>query len=251
MKGGVSLAVWIGGAVAELDLLRSLRIFRKASDGSIAVVLKLGRRPTARGGLERRAKTYGALLAARGYHRVEIDILAGASAGGLNSVLFATAQRAGRSVSSVVEVWKMPARWPSSSVPRGGAQRLPSSRAMVTSIPRFLAALQKFHTKEGRPHPGLTIERVSVDLSATAINAKDSVNDAIREGRAGFRFESESPGNDIPAKDAAEWWESLQRLALAARSTSSFPEHSNPRPSGRYLLRRSSLPRPRPFRAQT
>ena len=32
MKGGVSLAVWIGGAVAELDILRRIRIIRDGAE---------------------------------------------------------------------------------------------------------------------------------------------------------------------------------------------------------------------------
>ena len=35
MRGGVSLAVWIGGAVAELDLLRSLRVYTQVDSGRV------------------------------------------------------------------------------------------------------------------------------------------------------------------------------------------------------------------------
>ena len=41
MRGGVSLAVWIGGAVAELDLLRSIRVWRRTSDDSLVAVFSL------------------------------------------------------------------------------------------------------------------------------------------------------------------------------------------------------------------
>ncbi|MEM9714599.1 MAG: hypothetical protein AAGA17_20420, partial [Actinomycetota bacterium] len=59
LRGGVSLAVWIGGACAEIDQLC------RASD---------------EGGLWSRA------LELSGHDRVVVDVLAGASAGGLNGV---------------------------------------------------------------------------------------------------------------------------------------------------------------------
>ena len=98
MKGGLSLAVWIGGAIAELDVLRRIRIFH--SDGHARALLyhvesdaeeASGRRDE----LVPRAEQYARLLHARGYDSVEFDVLAGASAGGLNGVLYGVAQRAG------------------------------------------------------------------------------------------------------------------------------------------------------------
>ena len=62
LRGGVSLAVWIGGAVAELDAFRHAR-------GSTA------------------DDYYSRLLAVGRYDSVEIDVMSGASAGGLNAVL--------------------------------------------------------------------------------------------------------------------------------------------------------------------
>ncbi len=60
MRGGVSLAVWIGGAVCEVEALRS------ASPESI----------------------YGRLRVLSNYERVEVDIMTGASAGGLNGAIY-------------------------------------------------------------------------------------------------------------------------------------------------------------------
>src|SRR3954453_1975949 len=76
MRGGVSLAVWIGGAVAEIDVLR-----RHGSAPAVEV----------QDDARRRGLAYDALLRACGYGDVEVDVLAGASAGGLNSVLYGTA----------------------------------------------------------------------------------------------------------------------------------------------------------------
>lgn len=218
MRGGVSLAVWIGGAVAELDLLRSLRI---VSLSPLTVSLAWDQAAAPGPHVLERAKLYGRMLAGRKYQRVEIDVLAGASAGGLNSILLGAAQRAGRSVDSVIGVWKT----------AGGIEQLlhPPGWGLVNSVlrgddffyPRVLEALEAFH--DAPPHPGLVHDAVTIDLSATVINANDSRHPAVREGRAGFHFAAGSAGNDIPANGAEDRELSLQRLALAARTTSSYP----------------------------
>ena len=95
MRGGVSLAVWIGGAVAELDLLRGARESAGLPES-----------------LRERGELYGGLLDLAGYAAVEIDVLAGASAGGLNAVLYGLAQSNGRRIDDMVEVWSQLAHFP-------------------------------------------------------------------------------------------------------------------------------------------
>jgi hypothetical protein len=90
MRGGVSLAVWIGGAVAEIDVLR-----------------RHGRAPDVevQDDARRRGLAYEALLQACGYGGVEVDVLAGASAGGLNSVLYGTALVRGTTIDHLDRLW--------------------------------------------------------------------------------------------------------------------------------------------------
>lgn len=77
MNGGVSLAVWIGGAVAEIDELRR-------GDGF-----------------------WGDLMEEYGYDRkVQVDVLAGASAGGLNGVLLAQAIRTATPFHTFLGLWR-------------------------------------------------------------------------------------------------------------------------------------------------
>ena len=100
MKGGLSLAVWIGGAVAELDILRRIRLFEDQGRCRAIVLHKTNDKERSQDGgpdpnLADRAAVYARLLWAHGYDRVEFDVLAGASAGGLNGVLYAVAQRSG------------------------------------------------------------------------------------------------------------------------------------------------------------
>lgn len=224
MRGGVSLAVWIGGTVAELDLLRSLRVF--GGPGKTAVVLAWDREEAPPTSVTTRVALYGELLAANKYHRVEIDVFAGASAGGLNSVLAATAQSAGRSVDSALETWRT----------AGGLHQLlrPEGIGAVPSVLRgddyffsaLLDRLEEFYWTDPAqcepvpPHPGLVVEGVSVNLSATVLDAYDAENPMIRVGHAGFRFELGMKEANVPTDGNRD---DLARLALAARTTSSFP----------------------------
>jgi predicted acylesterase/phospholipase RssA len=83
MRGGVSLAVWIGGACAEIDELRA----SGAPDAGTPSVL------------------WRDLLRWSGYTSVVVDVMAGASAGGLNGVVYAAAQAYGFDVTQLRSAW--------------------------------------------------------------------------------------------------------------------------------------------------
>jgi predicted acylesterase/phospholipase RssA len=85
MNGGVSLAVWIGGAVCEIDELR--RSFDDCSTPSF----------------------WRDLATACGYNSVQVDVMTGASAGGLNGVLMAEAIRTGTPYSQFRSLWEQAA----------------------------------------------------------------------------------------------------------------------------------------------
>ncbi|GAA1945280.1 DUF3376 domain-containing protein [Agromyces allii] len=115
MKGGVSLAVWIGGAVAELDVLRRIRVFQIGDGPAQALLIRPaptavrapGAAPVAAPDEELllRADAYARVLHRHGYDRVEFDVLAGASAGGLNAVMYSVAQRAGVGLDGILGTW--------------------------------------------------------------------------------------------------------------------------------------------------
>ena len=86
MTGGVSLAIWMGGVAREIDLLRQASQWRR----------RLGSSPGA--GAQPRGALSSANFADRNcYARllevldavVEVDVLSGTSAGGINAVLLA------------------------------------------------------------------------------------------------------------------------------------------------------------------
>ncbi|NQX29735.1 DUF3376 domain-containing protein [Microbacteriaceae bacterium VKM Ac-2854] len=224
MRGGVSLAVWIGGAVAELDTLRRIRLVTDEDGGITALVPHAEATPPP--GFEARATRYAELLAAAGYDRVEFDLLAGASAGGLNAVLYSVAQRSGATLDSLLGTWSTvggfwnllngPRRASVDALMDGDGYFFPQAEAAARSIATDAAA-----------HPDLVAEHVTVDLSATTIDGHDSTEQDAWEGRAHFHFVGDAArpdlGNGIPGRGDAGAGEALRRLAYAARSTSSLP----------------------------
>lgn len=229
MRGGVSLAVWIGGVAAELDLLRRIRLF-DVGDETWAVV------PCSRGSelssaAEERVVVYAGLLDRAGYDRVEIDLLAGASAGGLNAVVYAVAQRAGVALDGLLRTWgSVGGFWGLLHEPGTWDLRAPL-RGEGYFRRRVFAAIRDLHAASGA-HPDLVPEYVSVDLSATMIDTADQLEEDAAEGRGHFRFvgsDTHHLDNLIPRRGAlgyegkpADDRLQLWQLALAARSTSSL-----------------------------
>ena len=83
MRGGVSLAVWIGGAMQEIDHLRHPDDPDDAEDSGFA----------------------RHILGVTRFNRLEVDIITGASAGGLNAALAGMAIAHGTSLKSLRDVW--------------------------------------------------------------------------------------------------------------------------------------------------
>lgn len=229
MRGGVSLAVWIGGAVAEIDLWRRIRIRRRVDGSVCALYLPPDADDAALDqAVHERAVVYARLLDSAQFDAVEVDVQAGASAGGLNAVMYAVAQRAGADVDQLLQTW----------VDVGGIWELmqrPGLRSIDSVLrgddyffPGVRDALTRFYLN--RRSPLHRANRLTVDLSATVADSEDAVDRGTKEGRGHFHFvaspddpDTRERGRAIPAPASTTREEDLARLALAARSTSSFP----------------------------
>lgn len=219
MRGGVSLAVWIGGAMAELDLARRVML----GDESI---------PDAD---QARATAYADLIRSAGYSGLKIDVLAGASAGGLNAVVYGFAQSVGVGLEWLGHVWEEqgdiwslfhPA-W-SSPEPFRTEALLRGDGAFYSTLRSELALQAEKVQAEGstlRP-----TDYLSVDLAATLqegpelAGAEDGRDQRPRTAHFRFRRTPAQAGgrfNDMPSSAGGE--EEISRLAYAARATSSFP----------------------------
>lgn len=210
MRGGVSLAVWIGGAIAEID------VFRRACTSG-APTPEPGSRAELYRKMLRRTEKYGA---------VEIDILAGASAGGLNAVLYGLAQTCGSELDDIAHsTWiEDGGMWELLREP--GFGRVPS---VLRGDERFYVVMRDALDRIVKKSEGaFAARRLTVELAATLLTDKSESDSANRArfsfltsaGTLGSRQSTIPNGMEAgtPAGESA-----LDRLALAARATSSFP----------------------------
>jgi predicted acylesterase/phospholipase RssA len=230
MRGGVSLAVWIGGACAEIDALRRAA----PGDGSF----------------------WTGQLAGAGFNSVNVDVMAGASAGGLNAVLFAAAQHYGFPFERIREIWLDKGDITGLMRPDG-----PDSPSLLDGDNGFLQVMFEelcklvdqangVQAEAGEPSDAdasttgaAAASRPTIDvrLSAThvepIVRRTPSPNDeqlSVNRSAAAFRFRHTAGHDWMPSDfppyappgdhehrrrlEAALW-----RLVLAARATSSFP----------------------------
>ena len=235
MRGGVSLAVWIGGVVAEIDL------FRRACNSQI--------HPSENQYRQERAKRYAEILRdTTRYERVEIDILAGASAGGLNAILYGLAQSCQSVMDETVRdtwiknggIWELLRETGLRSVLE--KRRIPSllqgDERLYTMVRDALGTIagQGSLDVDGRRDMPLVYDvddsdrprTLAVELAATLL---EDIYSPGRGNRASFSFRKtaaslESHYTTIPDREDALTGTGgtvLDQMALAARSTSSFP----------------------------
>lgn len=223
MRGGVSLSIWIGGAVREIDGLRR--------DLHRIVLTENGTRTAA----QRRSHNSLADLAyLLGRRAVTIDVLTGASAGGLNAVILGTAMVAGNPVDPLRDVW----------IDTADIERLihPSSRATKLSLLSgdfFLNEVQKGLHTVGTP-PTVAVEanqappvpRLDVLLSVTTVvpmTTTTVVDPALPtteqriDGVIRYRHRAGSASSHFPSPGGPSPDDVVPELALGARSTASFP----------------------------
>ena len=207
IRGGVSLSVWIGGACREIDALRPSS---QAPGDSF----------------------WARLLALSDVNDVIVDVMAGASAGGLNGVIYAASQIYGFPLDKLRGAWLDLGGL--GDLVRTGDPRSPEGQypSMLQGDEYFLsrtdATLKKLIDSGTAP-----AERPRVDLTLTATLVEPVRRPAgthqgageVRRFGSTFRFRHRGPGwlSDFPPAGSAEVYKASARLALAARATSSYP----------------------------
>lgn len=228
MRGGVSLAVWMGGACQEIEALR-----RSA-----------GPQPG-----QAASKIYRALLDRAGYDKVVVDVLAGTSAGGLNAVLLSCALLYDMPFDARVrDLWLQVADI--LRLCRPADDRNPQSLLQGDAVfyQDLMGNLRGLLKEQLEPEPPVSEKveerlaelkqrRVDLILTCTLLHPAPEdfyqpVGDPIRDARsrAYFRFRNLEQGavSDFDPLDDATGgrpnpWEPVRRLAYAGRSTSSYP----------------------------
>lgn len=193
MRGGVSLAVWIGGALSEIDAVRE-----PPTEALARALLRITR-----------------------FSRLEVDILTGASAGGLNAALGGLAIATGARM-NLRPVWLKVADIDKLLTPPADGRRLRSllnGDYFLREVEGQLTDLQE----EGKPGQARPVELFLATTIVGGVQVTDSTDPTVREPRRGAYFHfrhlaSARPFSDLDAHD-----EVASRVGLAARSTASFP----------------------------
>lgn len=224
MRGGVSLAVWIGGACREID---ALRCARRSIPQCEATADDPG------------CEFWSNVLTLSGLSSVIVDVMAGASAGGLNGVIYAAAQVYGFPLQRLRRAWLKLGDLgrmirPGEETAQGGAG------AEESGCPSLLLGDNYFFVKTKETlddlvragAPGEQTPRVDLTLTATLVHGvtrptghADVNPGEERRFASTFRFRNRGPGwlTDFPPRTDLAVEELTARLALAARGTSSYP----------------------------
>ena len=215
MRGGVSLAVWIGGACAEIDKLRRATLSDPPST------------------------FWRDLLKQSAYEQVVVDVFAGASAGGLNGALYASSLVYGFPLDEVREVWL--ASGNTDVLLRDGTPSLSLFDGDGVFLQRVYENLRRVVERADTSEAGTTartklaVDHLSLSLSATLVEQVERLDSSPtdeeewqRRSASGFHFEHHREPwrrNDFPATAVGDEprRSALARLALSARATSSFP----------------------------
>jgi len=236
MSGGVSLAVWMGGIAREINLLQQASNFR-VNEGLNS---GRGQAPGAGGGTpspdgSSSADNSGWDAQSRDLYlrllrvldvRVTVDVLSGTSAGGINAALLGLSSAAGVDLARLRDLWlttgSMDAllRDPGEPDPPSLMQ---GDKVLFNGLANGISAL--YHG--GRDDPRLAPPNPAVDttvfITTTMMSGETSrftddygtlVPDVDHHGLFTFGQDALAPNGDEP---------SLTALALAARSSASFP----------------------------
>lgn len=227
MRGGASMAVWIGGAVSEVDRLRSaLRASsgtRTRTDETAVTAGKSG------DGHDRHPWAELARLA--GYDSVALDVLAGASAGGLNATLLSASLIYGFDFAKMRELWIRLADVEAMSRP---VPRLwqPAPPSLFEGDDYFRRELVDLLTTSGAGSTEQPDRRIELLLTATLLDPLLEQHFDARAGRmvqqrrkALLRFRHRGRAGHVLSDFGIgeRFAESALRLAHAARTTSSYP----------------------------
>jgi predicted acylesterase/phospholipase RssA len=202
MRGGVSLAVWIGGATQEIDRVR-----------------QAAHHPT------RDNRFHTQLLSLAAYESVSIDVITGASAGGLNGVLLAWAMLVGGTLDRLRDLWvvagdisKLLRReyelGPAPSLFAGDGYFMPA-------LERALASIADDATDQTRRH--LQLIAAGTLLRPERVRIGDDESTRADEQRSETYFHVARLGPSRLGLDGFDAADIKDQLALIGRASSSFP----------------------------
>lgn len=208
MNGGVSLAVWIGGVAREILALAEAAPLR--GGGGYAGLLDVTR------------------------SSVKVDVIAGSSAGGLNGAFLALAGAHGTSMDDLADLWidkgalgrllRQPSEGDPVSLLRGDDYFLPELRDAFAKLwPATSGTLRPASTHP--VHLTMTTTLMAGDVRVFTDDYGTEIAEVVHRGS--FTFErgrrTDPTAATGPRADPFRTPGVIDQLALAARSTASFP----------------------------
>lgn len=205
LNGGVSLAVWMGGVVHELNRLRM------ASRG------------------QGDSKAWTRLLGGEPARSVAIDLIAGTSAGGLNGALLATAIARGTTMPFMRDEWSKLGSLKSGKLTRAEAT---SDAESILDGDFFAREVRRLLTEgdltkpvpSGKEECTLLTTATALDPQEVGISMVGGQVLPIRDGRRIYRFTTRHGRDDFAADPPSV----TGPLATAMRATASFPGAFDP-----------------------
>lgn len=208
MNGGVSLAVWMGGVTHEIDRLRTT-----PADGT---------------------GPWGKILAAAD-RQVEVDLVAGSSAGGLNGAMLATAIARGGDLPLLLGMWRAQARLQSGKLRRRDPGDSVNSildgqffRDSLTTVMNGISA-----TQPGGSDVTLLVTSSALQGSSRAVTDACGVAFRAADHRRVYRFRRRQGGRTWdatvgalapgPVNEFEPPVDGSDPLVLAARASAGFP----------------------------
>jgi patatin-related protein len=226
MTGGVSLAIWMAGVAREINLLAQASQWRRlGGDFPAGTVLSA---PSVRS-----LKLYRRLIDLLDVV-VDVDILSGTSAGGINGTLLAWSRVRGSDLGGLREIWmdlgaltellRDPTDKMTSSLLYGDKRMLAE---LVEQIPKLKSGPFPPANFPELGNPSTTLYVTTTLLNGETSRFTDSFGTLVQDvdRRGVFTFTEE----DLKKKeDGPEERRTVAALALAARSSASFPAAFEP-----------------------
>jgi predicted acylesterase/phospholipase RssA len=218
-NGGVSLAVWMSGVVAEIDLICRASRGEPPPEGASP-------------GEIRHHAEWHRITSDRGL-RIAVDIVAGTSAGGVNGAILATALACGKPLPNLKEVWNTSAALtPDTLLWKPGNTTVPSILNGDFFEKKVRDVLTPLVAEPLPPEP----PDVTLFVTATALGRSDlTYTDAageqfdVADHRRLYRFRT-SPTTEFEVKTRQftstprnDFAEELDALVRSARASASFP----------------------------
>jgi len=223
MTGGVSLAVWMGGVAREVNLLTQASDLRIRGEGEPAVPVPSG--PPPGSPADRVRDLYGQLLDLMDL-TASVDVLSGTSAGGVNAAILGLANARRLDIGALRDLWLQAGAF--GQLLRD-PQAEPNPPSLLKGDGQLLTALSSgLDTLAGHSraaYPAADARDTTVHITTTLLHGQAG---QFTDDYGNSVYDADSHGLFTFTEDQLADPGAMAALALAARSSASFPAAFEP-----------------------